>query len=229
MPAVQQALRDLFGRWGLPERIRIDNGAPWANWSDLPPALVLWWLGLGIAPIWNHPHSPRENAKVERCNGLIDQWGEPRRCCDYAEWERRMVWLARVQREEYPAEGGVPRLTRHPELAQGPRPYVAEREASEWQLARVLQYLAPGRWLRLVSKVGQIHLYGQAYRVGQEWAGQHVWVELDPTLQDWVVRAEAGQELIRHPARQLTVERICQLQVARPHHPSGKSKSDRTP
>ena len=76
---MQQALRGLFVRWGLPQRLRVDNGAPWSTWADLPPALVLWWVGLGIEPIFNHRHCPTENAKVERCNGLIAAWGEPGR------------------------------------------------------------------------------------------------------------------------------------------------------
>src|SRR5438876_11413579 len=75
-PAVQQALRGLFVRWGLPQRLRVDNGAPWSAWADLPPALVLWWVGLGIEPIFNDRHCRTENAKVERCNGLIAAWGE---------------------------------------------------------------------------------------------------------------------------------------------------------
>lgn len=189
--------------------------------------MVLWWIGLGIRPIWNHPHCPRENPKVERCNGLIDQWGEPARCPDYAEWERRLAWLARVQREEYPAGGGLPRLASHPELAQVARPYRAEQEAAQWELTRVLQYLAAGRWPRLVSKVGQIYVYGQPYRVGGPHAHQQVWVELDPERRDWVVRAAEGEELRRHAATQLTAERIRRLQVAHPRPPHRK-KSDIT-
>src|SRR5260370_35103991 len=93
--AVQQALRERFAQWGLPARIRVDNGVPWATWSDPPRALVLWWLGLGIEPLWNHPHSPREDPKVERSNGLIDAWGEPSRCPDYPARERRPAVLTR--------------------------------------------------------------------------------------------------------------------------------------
>lgn len=75
--AVQEALRRLFERWGLPARIRVDNAAPWSPWADLPAALALWWVGLGIEPIFNPVHCPKENAFVERCNGLIEPWGEP--------------------------------------------------------------------------------------------------------------------------------------------------------
>lgn len=162
---------------------------------------------------------------MERCNGLIDQWGEPQRCPDYAEWERRLAWLAQVQREEYPVGGGASRLAAHPELAQPRQPYAIGEEASQWQLARVLDYLASGRWPRWVSKIGQIHVYGLPYRVGREYARQQVWVEVDPQHGEWVVRAAEGQELRRHPAAQLTAARICQLQVAHPRPPHKNRKA----
>src|SRR5579872_5091398 len=86
---VQARMRPLFERWGLPERIRVDNGAPWGGWSDLAPALALWWVGLGITPIWNHPHCPKENAFVERCNGLVGSWAEPSLCPDWPTWQQK--------------------------------------------------------------------------------------------------------------------------------------------
>src|SRR5690349_13098646 len=96
---VQARMRLLFERWGLPERIRVDNGAPWASWADLPTALALWWIGLGIEPIWNHAHCPKENACVERCNGLLAAWGDPSRCADFDAWQQTCAWLAHTQRE----------------------------------------------------------------------------------------------------------------------------------
>jgi hypothetical protein len=224
VPAVQQAMRELFERWGLPQRLRVDHGAPWSTWADLPPALVLWWLGLGIEPIFNHVHRPTENARVERCNGLIEPWGEPTSCPDYPTWERRLIWLAQVQREEYPMGGQASRLAAHPELGAVQRPYQAAREGEQWQLARVWEYLAAGRWPRVVSKIGQIHLYGQPYRVGRAYVRQTVWVQVDAERGEWVVQGPDGQELIRHAAAQLTTARICQLQVAHPRPPSKKRK-----
>jgi hypothetical protein len=215
--AVQQALREQFERWGLPERIRVDNGAPWGSWSDLPPPLVLWWLGLGIGVIWNHPHRPTENAKVERCNGTWYRWGEPEQCADAAAWAAKLAWAARVQREEYPAVGGQSRLAVHPALAERRRPYRAAAEAEQWELERVTTYLAHGLWPRQVSQRGQISVYGKAYQVGQQHGGQQVWVRFAATERQWVVQGADGQELVRHAADQITAERICQLQVAKPH------------
>jgi len=217
-------MRGWFERWGLPERIRVDNGNPWSTRTDLPPALALWWIGLGIEPIWNPPRCPTQNPFVERCNGLIDRWGEPGCCANYAAWEPTLSRLCQVQREAYETAAGHSRLAAHPELTQVRRPYRQEREAQQWELTRVLTWLARGRWPRRVSKIGQIHVYGQPYRVGRAHAREQVWVQLDPKTVEWVVSGEDGQEIVRHPAAQLTAARICALQVAHPRPPSHKEK-----
>jgi hypothetical protein len=226
--AVQQALTDLFARWGKPQRIRVDNGLPWGNPSDLPPALALWWVGLGIAPIWNHPHCPKENAKVERCNGLLEPWGEPAQCADAAAWEKQVAWVVQTQRERYPSVHGQSRLAAYPELA-APRPAPADGSLAGFDLARVTAYLAQGRWRRRVSKVGQITFYGQGYRVGRPWGGEHVWVRLDAASHEWVVSQEDGTELRRYPAAQISTERICALQVSCPHSSAKYRKRHNSP
>jgi hypothetical protein len=227
VPQVQQALRELFARWGLPDRIRVDNGVPWGSGADLPAPLALWWLGLGIGVIWNHPYRPTENAKVERQNGTVQRWGEPEQCADWAAWEKKLRWLVRVQGEEYQEGRPLPRLAAHPQLRQRRRDYQMATEASQWELERVIGQLAQGAWPRQVSQRGQISLYGKAYQVGAAVGGQTVWVRLDAATRAWVVEGSEGQELRRHPADQLTVERICQLQVSQPHASSRKPRRRR--
>ena len=211
---VQATLRQVFAQWGLPERLRVDNGAPWGSWNDLPPALALWWIGLGIASIWNHPRHPQENGYVERVNGLVDQWGEPAQCGSFALWTERIAWLVQTQREEYPAVDGQSRSTAYPSLYTNPRQYVPQDEPSQWDLRRVQSYLAQGRWPRQVSAVGQITLYNRRYQVGRPHARSQVWVHYDAAAQAWVIEDERGQELVRHVAREITTERICRLDVS---------------
>jgi hypothetical protein len=224
--AVQAVLRALFERWGRPERLRVDNGAPWGPGDDLPPPLMLWLIGLGILPIWNPPCRPTENAKVERTNGTVNRWGEPTRCGEYATWVEKLSWTARMQREVYPSVGGQSRLAAHPELLEQPRPYRRETEGEEWKLSRVTSYLAQGKWPRQVSKRGQISIYGKAYEVGRALGGQTVWVRLDAATCDWVIEGPEGDELRRHAAEQISAERICALQVSKPHA-SAKKRSRR--
>jgi hypothetical protein len=187
--------------------------------------LALWLIGLGIEMIWNRPRCPTQNAKVERCNGLIASWGDPGTCADPAAWEARVGALVVCQRERYRTRKlGRPRLAAYPELQQNPRPYPAEAATEPFVLARVQQWLAARRWPRRVSKIGQITFYGKAHRVGRAWAGETVWLRFDPQTSQWVVEGKEGQELIRHAAEQITTERICSLQVAHPRPPSRKKQ-----
>jgi transposase InsO family protein len=222
---VQGALRRIFRRWGLPQRLRVDNGVPWATWADLPPALALWLIGLGIQVIWNRPRRPKENAKVERCNGLIGSWGDPSTCADHATWEAHLGEVVVIQREQYVTRKlGRPRLAAYPELTTNPRPYPEPGTGEPFELERVQQWLAQGRWPRIVSKIGQITFYGKAYRVGRAWAGEQVWLRFDAQTSQWVIEAKDGKELIRHAAEQITSERICNLQVSHPRPPSRKKQ-----
>jgi transposase InsO family protein len=222
---VQAALQRIFRRWGLPQRLRVDNGAPWATWADLPPALALWLIGVGIEMIWNRPRCPTQNAKVERCNGLIASWGDPATWADAAAWEAHVEALVVCQRERYrPRKLGRPRLGAYPELTQNPRSYPGTGDPEPFELARVQQWLAQRRWPRRVSKIGQITFYGKAHRVGRAWAGETVWLRFDAKTSEWVVEAKDGKELIRHAAEQITTERICQLQVSHPRPPSRKKQ-----
>ena len=76
----QAQLRLAFGRWGRPERLRVDNGPPWGTRGDLPTDLELWLLGVevGVAP--NPPRRPQDNGVVERSQGTGKRWGEPWTC-----------------------------------------------------------------------------------------------------------------------------------------------------
>jgi hypothetical protein len=183
---------------------------------------MLWLIGLGIGPIYNPPCRPTENAKVERTNGTVNRWAEPERCADYAAWEQKLGWVARVQREEYPAVGGKSRLAAHPELTAQPRAYQREKEAEEWQRERVTRYLGEGKWPRQASRRGQISLYGKAYEVGRRYGGQAVWVRFDAATGEWVIEGKEGEALRRHPAEQITTERIRALTVSKPHASSKK-------
>jgi transposase InsO family protein len=210
---IQDWRRSNFARWGLPERVRVDNGRPWGNGQDLPPALSLWLLGLGVGVIWNPPRRPQSNGHVERFNGLLEQWGEPRQCADWAAWGEHLRWVVETQRERYPACEGQSRQAAYPELEQNPRYYDPQREEAEWQLARVYAHLAQGTWRRVVNKTGQISLYNRGYQVGRSQRGETVFVQFDGSSECWVVQDRVGRELARRPHRELGRDQIVQLQV----------------
>lgn len=210
---VREDLRDAFTRWGRPDRLRLDNGHPWGSWNDLPRELALWLIGLGVGVTWNHPRCPQENGRVERTQGVTQQWVESPRCRDHAALAPRLAWAATMQREHYPAVGGRTRRQAFPQLEQPRRPYARDQELALWDRSRVDQFLAGGLWRRRVSTTGQISLYNRNYRVGRPHAGQEVSVQFDPIGREWVVQDSTGQELARHTAEQITQERIMSLTV----------------
>jgi transposase InsO family protein len=63
---VQPALRRAFERYGLPERINADNGAPWGSGGQGITALGVWLVRVGIHLSHSRPHHPQTNGKDER-------------------------------------------------------------------------------------------------------------------------------------------------------------------
>lgn len=201
----------------------MDNGWPWAGPGDLPAPLALWLVGLGVGVARNRPRRPQENGMVERFHGLVRPWAEPASCPDFAAWAERLEWLARTQRERYPAADGATRLAACPDLAAAARPYDPRDEAARWDLRRVAAHLAEGLWPRRVDKVGRITLYHRPFSVGRAHAGRTVYVGFDPHDLAWVVRDQAGAELRRRPADEITPDRIRALDL---HPPAGEAKPD---
>lgn len=64
---VQEALTDVFRRYGLPLRITADNGSPWGNTNSRSlTALGAWIVRLGIALSHSRPYHPQTQGKDER-------------------------------------------------------------------------------------------------------------------------------------------------------------------
>lgn len=190
---MQRFFREVMEEWGLPERIRVDNGNPWGRSRGLPPAMALWWMGFGIDVVWIPPNKPQRNGVVERSQGVLQQWSEPKKWKDIETGQERLEWAIKMQREKYRGEDGRTRLERFPELTANARKYCAAEEEKRWSLSEVDKRLATGQWTRKVGKNGQITLYNRAYSVGRRYARQEVWVNWDAQKRIWVVKDERGK------------------------------------
>jgi len=63
----QRAFRSMFRRYGIPEIIRVDNGAPFASMGPGGLSkLSVWWIGLGIEVQFSRPGCPQDNGSHER-------------------------------------------------------------------------------------------------------------------------------------------------------------------
>jgi hypothetical protein len=213
---VQAELRGLFARWGLPGAVRVDNGAPWGSWSDLPTPLALWLLGLGLEVIWNPPRRPQRNGVVESSQGVGQRWAEPGRCGSVAQLQARLDEEDRVQRERYPHRGEPSRPAAYPGLKHSGRRYRAARERRQWSWARVVEHLGGYVVPRRVDGSGKVGLYGGKLYVGKVHARAWVAVQFDAAAQQWVVSGPGGAEVCRRPLDQFTAQTLQDLAHAKP-------------
>jgi hypothetical protein len=212
---VRDALRQAFGRWGRPRLLRVDNGHPWGATGGLPTALELWAAGLGVGLIRNPPRRPQRNGVVERSQGTAKRWAEPQACADAATLQRRLDEEDRVQREAFPAVGGLSRRAAFPALLGSGRGYALAWERYCWDAQEALRLLAGVTVSRKVSQAGKVSLYDRAYVVGAAHRGAVVRVGFDPQTQEWVFRDAAGAELRRQRAVGLDAEQVMALRVSR--------------
>jgi hypothetical protein len=213
--ATRRELRAAFARWGLPGRLRVDNGAPWGATGGLPTALALWVLGLGVGMHWNDPRRPQQNGVVERGQGVGKAWAEPHTCRSAAELQGRLDHLDVIQRERYPSIDGRSRMAAYPSLAHTGRPYTEAGEATVFAVRRAGEHVAERVVERLVGADGRISLYDRPRYVGRKAAGLTAYVTLDPEAVEWVVSDAAGACLRRLRADELGRERILALDVSR--------------
>jgi hypothetical protein len=214
--AVQDQFRRVFTRWGRPERLRLDNGLPWANWNDLPMALALWLVGLGIDLVFNPPRRPQHNGVVEKSQDTGQRWCEPRTCTTAGELQARLDQMDQLQREAYPSLQGRSRLAVFPELQSPPRPYTRRWERSAWDLRRAQDYLAGFVAVRQANKQGQISVYGRRVSVGAQHRRQAVAVQYDPGDQVWLLSDTDGRLLRAVAAPEICRERILAVDISAP-------------
>lgn len=196
----------------MPARLQVDNGVPWGCGNgDLPPALALWLVGLGIDVRWSRPRVPQDNGAVERSMRTGKAWANPGRCRDRAEVQTRLDEMDRVQREEYPALAGKTRLEVWPELSHSGRAYSLKWERSDWSLRAALERLGCFVARRRVSRQGKVSLYDRPYHVGVSRADQEVLVQLSPERVEWIVSDRKDAQIRAVPASTLTRKNIVTL------------------
>lgn len=72
--ATKAAFIKVFKRYGLPKRIRSDNGVPFASPTcGGLSQLSIWWIKLGIVPERIEPGKPQQNGRHERMHRTLKQ------------------------------------------------------------------------------------------------------------------------------------------------------------
>lgn len=177
-----------FATYGLPDRIRSDNGPPFGapTLAGLS-RLAVWWLRLGILPERIRPGHPGENGAHEQFHAVLKRETARPPAPTRAAQQRRFQRFVDEYNHDRPHEAvaNAPPATRYtPSL----RPLPARLPALEYPLD----------WtVRRVSTAGQIKWHGRPVFLSTVLAEQDVALEpLDDGL--WLVRFAAAPLAVFH-------------------------------
>lgn len=189
-------VNEAFLEWGLPQRIKIDNGWPFINpcHRDTPTLSIMWWIGLGIEVVQIDPGSPQQNGTVEGLQNICYRWVNPSKYDSVDSLQTALDQTGRIQRDIYkiPAKGYATRLELYPELLHNPRKGPLD---AQFDFQRVEEYLARQVWQRNIQSGGFIKFMGQRIYIGYRMVRQLVTLTYDPLDHLWLIRSISGQLL----------------------------------
>jgi transposase InsO family protein len=155
---IQPVMVAAFREYGLPERIRSDNGAPFgSNGESGLTALSVWWIRLGILPERIRPGHPQQNGRHERMHLTLKQQTATPPAASLRQQQKRFDAF----RQEYNRERPHEALGQKPPaqfFEASPRPYPARlpelEYPADWQIRRVCaggKFRCGGRQLAFLS------------------------------------------------------------------------------
>lgn len=158
----------LFHEYGLPERIRTDNGAPFATLAlGRLSRLSAWWIRLGITPELIEPAHPEQNGRHERLHKTLKREATRPAAATLPTQQRRFNTF----REEYNTERPHEALGQRPPASvytPSPRPYPRHLPPLEY----------PAHFeVRLVSANGGVRWHHDWVNCSHVLAGEYVGFE----------------------------------------------------
>ncbi len=158
----------LFRTYGLPQRIRTDNGVPFAsNALARLSQLSVWWIKLGIYPELIEPGEPQENGVHERMHRTMKQEATVPPESSLVGQQRRFNGFVQQFNQERPHEALGMKL-----------PVEVYRPSQRSMPRRLSSYDYPGHYLvRRVSRCGTIRVVGKQVFVSQTLNEDYVGLE----------------------------------------------------
>jgi transposase InsO family protein len=183
---VKARLTDVFRCYGMPERMTMDNGAPWGGEADYPyTILTAWLIRLGVRVSHSRPYHPQTQGKDERFHRTLNvEVIKHAAFRDLAHCQRRFDQWRPIYNLERPHE------------ALGMKPPVSRYQPSPRLFPETLPAIeyAPGDIVRKVHDKGEIQYRGYVFRVGKAFYGYPV--ALRHTSQDGLLDVYFCQQRI---------------------------------
>lgn len=162
---VQARLIEVFERYGLPERMTMDNGAPWGDTTGSWTALELWLMRQGIRVGHSRPYHPQTQGKLERFHrSLKAEVLQGKWFTDSSQLQRVFDHWRAVYNQERPHEAlemAVPASRYQPSSRQ----YNGKVRPPEYD---------EGVKVRKVDTSGKLSIKGVSLSAGKAFRGEHV-------------------------------------------------------
>ena len=165
-PTVQHQLTSIFRRYGLPQRMTMDNGPPWGNVENKGyTQLTLWLIRLGIALSHSKPYHPQTQGKNERFHRTLKAellhnrlFKNLKHCQTHFDKWREVYNLQR------------------PHQALDMKPPASRYSLSHRAFPEKLPPIeyAQGDIVRKIQDHGQLHYLGKVFRIGSAFKGYPV-------------------------------------------------------
>lgn len=169
---VQQRLSSIFRLYGLPDRMTMDNGAPWGSDGRYRfTALTAWLIRLGVRVSHSRPYHPQTQGKDERLHRTLgDELLRRRRFLDLSDTQAGFDQWRHVYNFERPHEAlqmQVPASRYQPSLRSFPEvlPPITYR---------------PGDHVRKVQMDGEIWFKGRRFVIGRAFYRQPIALRPSP-------------------------------------------------
>jgi transposase InsO family protein len=165
--SVEPALVAAFRRYGLPDRILMDNGPPWGkDFEHRHTKLTAWLMRLGIEPIHGRPFHPQTQGKNERFNGTLKRDVVLRESfADLGAAQRRFdAWLPVYNHvRPHQAIGDVPPASRY---RAADRPFPERLPAIVYDADCLVRRVGQGGWISLGNRRRFVSFAFEGHPVG---------------------------------------------------------------
>jgi putative transposase len=154
-----------FREYGLPRRMRTDNGAPFGSNGDTGlTGLAVWWIKLGIYPERIRPGKPQENGRHERMHLTLKQATASPPARNLRQQQQRFDEFRQEYNEERP----------HEALGQAPPGSVYTASGRLWPSRVPEVNYGPDEEVRWVDGGGRIRWQGRRVFISHALAGEPV-------------------------------------------------------
>jgi transposase InsO family protein len=189
--ATVRRFRHLFRTFGLPKRIRTDNGPPFASIAIAGLSqLSVWWISLGIIPELIEPGKPQQNGRHERMHRTLKEETALPPQADIRAQQSRFNDFRKVYNRERPHEA-INMETPAVLYSPSPRPFTDRPNPLEYPAHFELRRVSGDSTLRWrVRKVFVSSLLKHTI-VGLEQIAEDVWsVFYGPVHLGWLDEAD---------------------------------------